>query len=154
MNFTLPCHIHKQTFGGIFVQNQIKFYRKISIDRPGGIHLFLTHNFWIIHKRTKIKTYWKSGNFSIRIYFYHCFMTSGSEHMSRKKVNTPWYIYRVFTVIQNQIKFVQTKKKAFFWWANFKKKSHSDGMFQYFSFEYRCLTNIRNILRNIFLFYY
>jgi len=32
-------------------------YRKISIDRPGGIHFFSTHIFWIIHKRTKIKTY-------------------------------------------------------------------------------------------------
>ena len=32
-------------------------YRKISIDRPGGIHFLSTHNFWIIHKRTKIKTY-------------------------------------------------------------------------------------------------
>jgi hypothetical protein len=32
-------------------------YRKISIDRPGGIHFFSTHNLWIIHKRTKIKPY-------------------------------------------------------------------------------------------------
>jgi hypothetical protein len=32
-------------------------YREISIDRPGGIHSFETHNFLIIHKRTKIKPY-------------------------------------------------------------------------------------------------
>jgi len=34
-----------------------QWYRKISIDRPGGIHFLSTHNFWIIHKRPKIKTY-------------------------------------------------------------------------------------------------
>ena len=32
-------------------------YRKISIDGPGGIHFLSTHNFWITHKRIKIKTY-------------------------------------------------------------------------------------------------
>ena len=32
-------------------------YRKISIDRPGGIHIFSTHIFCTIHKRTKIKAY-------------------------------------------------------------------------------------------------
>jgi len=73
--------------------------RKISINWPGGIHFLSTHNFWIIHKRTKIKnTFWKSENFSIRTCFYLCSMTSGSEVMCRKKVDTPWSIYRVFTV--------------------------------------------------------
>ncbi len=33
------------------------FYRKISMDSPGGIHLFSKHNFWIIHMRTMIKEY-------------------------------------------------------------------------------------------------
>ena len=32
-------------------------YRKISIDRPGGIHFFSTHNFWTTCHRTKIKAY-------------------------------------------------------------------------------------------------
>jgi hypothetical protein len=34
-------------------------YRKISIDRQGGIHFLSTHYFWIIHKRTKINAYSK-----------------------------------------------------------------------------------------------
>jgi len=42
----------------LIAQNfQKLIYRKITIDRPGGIHFFSTHNFWIIHKRTKTKTY-------------------------------------------------------------------------------------------------
>ncbi len=32
-------------------------YRKISIDRPGDIRFFSTHNFWTTCHRTKIKTY-------------------------------------------------------------------------------------------------
>jgi hypothetical protein len=41
-----------------YVRESLKnIYRKISIDRPGGIHFLSTHNFWIIHKRPKIKTY-------------------------------------------------------------------------------------------------
>ncbi len=41
----------------------------------------------------------KIGYFSIRICFYHCSMARGSEVMCRKKVDTPWSIYRVFTVL-------------------------------------------------------
>ena len=32
-------------------------YRKISIDRPGGIHFLSTHNFWTTCHRTTIRAY-------------------------------------------------------------------------------------------------
>jgi len=35
----------------------LHIYRKISIDRPTGIHFLSTNNFWIKHKIKKIKTY-------------------------------------------------------------------------------------------------
>jgi hypothetical protein len=72
-------------------------YRKISIDRPGGIHIFSTHNFCTIHKRTKKKAYYDRKESTLSEDAFHlCSLTYGTEVMCRKNVDTPWSIYRVF----------------------------------------------------------
>ena len=42
--------------------------------------------------------FWKSRHFHIRISFYRCSIASCSGVNCRKKVDTPWSIYRGFTV--------------------------------------------------------
>ncbi len=73
-------------------------YRKISMDRAGGIHFFSTHNFWTSCHRTTIKAYSEKNVHSLRICFYRCSPMYDSKVMCRKEVDTPWSIYRDFTV--------------------------------------------------------
>jgi len=79
-------------------------YGKISIDRPGGIHFLSTHDFWIIHKRTKIKTYSERVETLLSEYaFIFLLWQVVQELCVEKKVDTAWFIYRVFTVVTNII---------------------------------------------------
>jgi len=41
----------------ILIRNHYTWYRKKSIERPKGIHFFLTHNFWTACHNTTIKAY-------------------------------------------------------------------------------------------------
>jgi len=74
----------------------IVVYREISM----GIHFFSTHKFWTTCHITTIKAYsWRVDILLFRICFYRCSIASGSKLVCRKKVDTPWSIYRDLTVI-------------------------------------------------------
>ena len=69
---------------------------KIIVKIWNYIHTYIHYIHTLENKDKNI--FWKSRNFSIRICFDHCSMTSGSKAMCRKKVDAHWSIYRVFTV--------------------------------------------------------
>ena len=72
--------------------------RKISIDRPGGIHFFSTHNFWIIHKRTKIKTYSEKVETFLSEYAFMIVLWQVVQKLCVEKKWIPFGLYRFFTI--------------------------------------------------------
>jgi hypothetical protein len=79
--------------------SKLKTYRKISIAWPGGIHFFSTHNFWTTCHRRIIKAYSEWKVFILSEYgFIFVLLFMIQKLCVAKKVDTPWSIYRDFTV--------------------------------------------------------
>jgi len=113
-------------------------YHKNSIYRPGGIHLFSTHNFWTTCRRTMIKAYSDRNVSTLSEYVFIFVLLCMIQKLCRKKWITLAYISRFYGISFWTYFYVQFKY-TLFWNDRISRMSFPDFNFTVFRRIYRLI---------------